>query len=181
MARSRKRGRLTKGLSSRGGDDNFLFKSNEDSFLSQPIDEAQLIIDYIHGLLEIGHVSHKRKKNIALGHLVTYILKKKYNFVHPGALLELPIYFTDPSFRALFGRDDASEKPKGEGGAPAPAPTRLNQQDAQYQQDIGEKMTTIKVGGRQLSWEAQEASRWVGKKNMQATMCTQRATREGSM
>ncbi|KAI0493895.1 hypothetical protein KFK09_024022 [Dendrobium nobile] len=58
----------------------------------EPIDEAQLILDYLYGLSDIGHVEHKRKKNIALGHLVAYILDKKYNLVHPDQELEEVLY-----------------------------------------------------------------------------------------
>ncbi|PKU87888.1 hypothetical protein MA16_Dca013103 [Dendrobium catenatum] len=96
---------------------------------SQPIDEAQLIIDYLYGLSEIGHVSHKRKKNIALGHLVTYILEKKYDLVHPIQDFEEPLYYNDGSFRAIFHKEthiisDSEEEPEpAPTPAPPPAPT----------------------------------------------------------
>ncbi|PKU60064.1 hypothetical protein MA16_Dca014959 [Dendrobium catenatum] len=71
--------------------------------------EAQLILDYLYGLFEIGHVEHKRKKNISLGHLVVYILDKKYNLVHPNQEFEEPLYYNDGSFRAIFSKDELSK------------------------------------------------------------------------
>ncbi|KAH0453584.1 hypothetical protein IEQ34_017908 [Dendrobium chrysotoxum] len=100
MASSSKRPRTFMGSSSRSGrDENFLSKENEDAF-------------------------DRRKKNVALGHLITYILEKKYNLIHPEPLNELPVYFTDASFHALFGRDQSSEEEDSEGeeGAPTPGP-----------------------------------------------------------
>ncbi|KAH0448720.1 hypothetical protein IEQ34_022520 [Dendrobium chrysotoxum] len=89
-----------------------------------PIDEAQLIMDYIYKLSDIGLPHNRRKKNVALGHLVAYILEKKYNLIHHDPPTQLPIYFTDAFFRALFGWDQGSEGEdlEGEEGAPAPAP-----------------------------------------------------------
>ncbi|PKU81770.1 hypothetical protein MA16_Dca026929 [Dendrobium catenatum] len=75
----------------------------------QPIDEAQLVIDYIYGLSEIGHVDHKRKKNIVLGHLITYILEKKYDLIHPEQDFEEPLYYNDTSFRAIFNKDEPNK------------------------------------------------------------------------
>ncbi|KAI0496393.1 hypothetical protein KFK09_022709 [Dendrobium nobile] len=75
-----------------------------------PIDEAQLIIDHIYGLSEIGHADQKRKRNISLGHLVTYILEKKYNLVHPDEEYEEPVYYNDASFRLLFKEEKEKEK-----------------------------------------------------------------------
>ncbi|PKU62717.1 hypothetical protein MA16_Dca024209 [Dendrobium catenatum] len=72
----------------------------------QPIDEAQLILDYLFGLSKIGHIYHKRKKNIALGHLVAFILEKKYDLVHPVQDFEEVLYYNDGSFRAIFNKDE---------------------------------------------------------------------------
>ncbi|PKU87620.1 hypothetical protein MA16_Dca009792 [Dendrobium catenatum] len=88
-----------------------------------PIDEAQLIIDHIYGLSEIGHADQKKKKNISLGHLITYILEKKYNIVHPDEEYEEPVYYNNASFRLLFkeekekgkAHDSASEEEEEEG------------------------------------------------------------------
>ncbi|KAH0461855.1 hypothetical protein IEQ34_009430 [Dendrobium chrysotoxum] len=68
---------------------------------------------------------NRRKKNVALGYLITYILEKKYNLIHPKLLNELPVYFIDASFCALFGWDQSSEgeDSKEKGGTPAPIPT----------------------------------------------------------
>ncbi|KAL0927489.1 hypothetical protein M5K25_001661 [Dendrobium thyrsiflorum] len=67
----------------------------------KPFDEAQLILDYIHSLSDIRHPQTKRKKNIALGHLVCYILEKKYNLIYPEPPTEEPIFFTNASFPSL--------------------------------------------------------------------------------
>ncbi|PKU72384.1 hypothetical protein MA16_Dca023604 [Dendrobium catenatum] len=75
----------------------------------QPIDEAQLLIYYIYCLSEIGHVDHKRKKNIALGHLIFYILEKKYDLIHPVQDFEEPLYYNDTSFRAIFNKEEPSK------------------------------------------------------------------------
>ncbi|PKU79140.1 hypothetical protein MA16_Dca000484 [Dendrobium catenatum] len=75
----------------------------------QPIDEAQLILDYLYELSKIGHVAHKRKKNISLGYLVAYILEKKYNLVHPDQDFEEPLYYNDGSFRAIFNKVEPSK------------------------------------------------------------------------
>ncbi|PKU64610.1 hypothetical protein MA16_Dca015871 [Dendrobium catenatum] len=75
----------------------------------QLIDEAQLLIDYIYGLSEIGHVDHKRKKNIALGHLIAYILEKKYDLIHQVQDFEEPLYYNDESFRAIFNKEEPSK------------------------------------------------------------------------
>ncbi|KAL0925294.1 hypothetical protein M5K25_003615 [Dendrobium thyrsiflorum] len=94
-----------------------------------PFDEAQLIVDYIQNLTDIRNLSTKRKKNIALGHLVCYILEKKYNIFHPDSPTEEPIFFKNASFRALFnqGHGSEGENSGGEGGPveeAAPAPTQ---------------------------------------------------------
>ncbi|PKU61404.1 hypothetical protein MA16_Dca023669 [Dendrobium catenatum] len=108
-----------------------------------------------------------KKKNISLGHLVTYILKKKYDLVHPIQDFEEPLYYNDESFRAIFHKEthvisDSEEEPEP---APPPAPagepnyqdlvhrfdrlethfdqrfdqieTHLQQQDAQHNQNMG--------------------------------------------
>ncbi|KAL0910700.1 hypothetical protein M5K25_018781 [Dendrobium thyrsiflorum] len=68
----------------------------------KPFDEAQLILDYIHSLFDIRHPQTKRKKNIALGHLICYILEKKYNLIYPEPPTKEPIFFTNASFRSLM-------------------------------------------------------------------------------
>ncbi|KAI0492203.1 hypothetical protein KFK09_026470 [Dendrobium nobile] len=128
----------------------------------QPIDEAQLIIDYLYGLSEIGHVAHKRKKNIALRHLVAYILEKKYELVHPVQDFEEPLCYNNGPFRAIFNKDEPHKihviSGSKEESKPAPASesnyqdlvqrfdrleshfdqieTHLQQQDVQYNQDM---------------------------------------------
>ncbi|KAL0925698.1 hypothetical protein M5K25_004064 [Dendrobium thyrsiflorum] len=89
-----------------------------------PFDEAQLILDYIYNLTDIKHPQSKRKKNVALGHLISYILEKKYNLINPTPPTELPIFFTKAYFRALFNQDQGSEgEDSGEEGAPTHGPT----------------------------------------------------------
>ncbi|KAH0465989.1 hypothetical protein IEQ34_006092 [Dendrobium chrysotoxum] len=92
--------------------------------IETPINKAQLIMDYIYKLSDIGHPHNRRKKNVAIGHLITYILEKKYNLIHPKPPNELPVYFTDASFCAFFGWDQSSKEEdfEGERRAPAPAP-----------------------------------------------------------
>ncbi|KAL0909814.1 hypothetical protein M5K25_020712 [Dendrobium thyrsiflorum] len=85
-----------------------------------PFDEAQLILDYIHRLSDIRHPQTKRKKNIALGHLVCYILEKKYNLIYPEPPTEEPIFFTNASFRSLF-HDPSVEGEESEGDKEAPS------------------------------------------------------------
>jgi len=92
----------------------------------EPIDENQLILDYLYGLSEIGHVEHKRKKNIALGHLVAYILEMKYNLVHPDQEFEELLYYNDRSFRAIFKEESSkthviSDTEEESKAAPEPA------------------------------------------------------------
>ncbi|PKU86039.1 hypothetical protein MA16_Dca001870 [Dendrobium catenatum] len=72
-------------------------------------DEAKLILDYLYGLFKIGHVEHKKKKNIALEHLVAYIPEKKYNLVYPDQEFEEPLYYNDGSFRAIFNKEEPSK------------------------------------------------------------------------
>ncbi|KAL0921215.1 hypothetical protein M5K25_008268 [Dendrobium thyrsiflorum] len=75
----------------------------------------------------------KRKKNIALGHLVCYIFEKKYNLIYPEPPTEEPIFFTNASFRSLFHDPPAEgEDLEGEREAPpehAPAPNQNAYQD----------------------------------------------------
>ncbi|KAL0906196.1 hypothetical protein M5K25_024670 [Dendrobium thyrsiflorum] len=92
----------------------------------KPFDEAQLILDYIHSLSDIKHLQTKRKKNIALGHLVCYILEKKYNLIYHEPPTEEPIFFTNVSFRSLVhdstveGEDSEGEKEVPPEPAPVP-------------------------------------------------------------
>ncbi|KAL0907135.1 hypothetical protein M5K25_025679 [Dendrobium thyrsiflorum] len=93
-----------------------------------PFDEAQLILDYIHSLSDIRHPQTKRKKNIALGHLVCYILEKKYNLIYPEPPTEEPIFFTNASFRSLVHNPtvegENSEGDKEAPSEPAPVPNQ---------------------------------------------------------
>ncbi|KAL0928641.1 hypothetical protein M5K25_000548 [Dendrobium thyrsiflorum] len=88
-----------------------------------PFDEAQLILNYIHNLTDIRHPQTKRKKNIALGHLVSYVLEKKYGLTYPKPPTEEPIFFTNASFRSLFLENQPVGEEEAEGeAAPEPEP-----------------------------------------------------------
>ncbi|KAL0923907.1 hypothetical protein M5K25_004694 [Dendrobium thyrsiflorum] len=104
-----------------------------------PFEEAYLVMDYIQNLTDIRHPSTKRKKNIALGHLVCYILEKKYNIVHLDPPTEEPIFFTNASFRALFnqGSDSGGEGEPEEEATPVPAPAPA--QDQNTYQDLAQR------------------------------------------
>ncbi|KAL0909964.1 hypothetical protein M5K25_020883 [Dendrobium thyrsiflorum] len=121
MASSSKRSKVTKGSSR---NENFLSKDNETAYgkysASKITPSPQLILDYIHRLSDIRHPQTKRKKNIALGHLVCYILEKKYNLIYPEPPTEEPIFFTNASFRSLF-HDPSVEGEESEGDKEAPS------------------------------------------------------------
>ncbi|KAL0917744.1 hypothetical protein M5K25_012830 [Dendrobium thyrsiflorum] len=108
-----------------------------------PFDEAQLILDYIHSLSDIRHPQIKRKKNIALGHLVCYILEKKYNLIYPEPPTEEPIFFTNASFRSLF-HDPTVEGEDSEGDKEAPSePAPVPNQNAFH--DIIQRFDTMET------------------------------------
>ncbi|KAL0925478.1 hypothetical protein M5K25_003809 [Dendrobium thyrsiflorum] len=108
-----------------------------------PFDEAQLILDYIHSLFDIRHPQTKRKKNIALGHLVCYILEKKYNLIYPEPPTEEPIFFTNASFRSLF-HDPTVEGEDSEGDKEAPSePAPVPNQNAFH--DIIQRFDTMET------------------------------------
>ncbi|KAL0905968.1 hypothetical protein M5K25_024423 [Dendrobium thyrsiflorum] len=108
-----------------------------------PFDEAQLILDYIHSLSDIRHPQTKRKKNIALGHLVCYILEKKYNLIYPEPPTEEPIFFTNASFRSLF-HDPSVEGEDSEGDKEAPSePAPVPNQNAFH--DIIQRFDTMET------------------------------------
>ncbi|KAL0928785.1 hypothetical protein M5K25_000707 [Dendrobium thyrsiflorum] len=86
-------------------------------------EEKGVKVLYLTGLTDIKSFSTKRKKNVALAYLITYILEKKYNLLseHPPDIL--PVYFSDASFRTLFsmGEGEGDEDEEGEGGEEATA------------------------------------------------------------
>ncbi|PKU78894.1 hypothetical protein MA16_Dca000238 [Dendrobium catenatum] len=145
----------------------FLIMSNK------PIDEAQLILDYLYGLYEIVHAEQKRKRNITFGHLVSYVMQKKYNLVHPDQEYEEPLFYNDASFRAIFKEDKskshASDTEEEVEDVPAPAnepnyqnlverfdrlETHFEAQFQQQQSDIGfmkEQMNEINTNVMLLS------------------------------
>ncbi|KAL0922857.1 hypothetical protein M5K25_006885 [Dendrobium thyrsiflorum] len=109
----------------------------------KPFDEAQLILDYIHSLFDIRHPQTKRKKNIALWHLVCYVLEKKYNLIYPEPPTEEPIFFTNASFRSLVHDPTVEgEDSKGEKEVP-PEPALVPNQNAF--QDMIQRFDTMET------------------------------------
>ncbi|KAL0924008.1 hypothetical protein M5K25_004808 [Dendrobium thyrsiflorum] len=100
-----------------------------------PFDEVQIIMDYIQNVTDIRHPSTKRKKNIALRHIVCYVLEKKYNIVHLDPPTEEPIFFTNASFRALFnqGSDSGREGEPEQEASSAPTPAPAQEQNAYHE------------------------------------------------
>ncbi|KAL0922871.1 hypothetical protein M5K25_006899 [Dendrobium thyrsiflorum] len=110
---------------------------------NNPFDEAQLILDYIHSLSDIRHPQTKTKKNIVLGHLVCYIIEKKYNLIYPEPPTEEPIFFTNASFRSLVHDPTVEvEDSEGEKEAP-PEPAPVPNQNAF--QDMIQRFDTMKI------------------------------------
>ncbi|KAL0906233.1 hypothetical protein M5K25_024709 [Dendrobium thyrsiflorum] len=109
----------------------------------KPFDEAQLILDYIHSLSDIRHPQTKRKKNIALGHLVCYILEKKYNLIYPEPPTEEPIFFTNASFRSLV-HDPSVEGEDSEGEKEVPPEPALVPNQNAYQ-DMIQRFDTMEI------------------------------------
>ncbi|KAL0912072.1 hypothetical protein M5K25_018017 [Dendrobium thyrsiflorum] len=109
----------------------------------KPFDEAQLILDYIHSLSDIRHPQTKRKKNIALGHLICYILEKKYNLIYPEPPTEESIFFTNASFRSLVHDPSVEgEDSEGEKEVP-PEPAPIPNQNAY--QDMIQRFDTMEI------------------------------------
>ncbi|KAI0488411.1 hypothetical protein KFK09_028242 [Dendrobium nobile] len=86
-------------------------------------DKADLIIDYIRYMTFVHLPSTCRKQNIALGHLIEYILQNKYQMTYPGEPDNLPIFYMDASFLIFFHRGQEPEEPifDEEEGEDAPA------------------------------------------------------------
>ncbi|KAL0923828.1 hypothetical protein M5K25_004607 [Dendrobium thyrsiflorum] len=109
----------------------------------KPFDEAKLILDYIRSLTDIRHPQTKRKKNIALGHLICYILEKKYNLIYPEPPTEEPIFFTNASFRSLF-HDPPAKGEDLEGEREAPLEPALAPNQNAYQ-DMIQRFDTMEA------------------------------------
>ncbi|PKU65644.1 hypothetical protein MA16_Dca022984 [Dendrobium catenatum] len=91
-------------------------------------DEVDLISNYIRHMTFVCLPTTRRKQNLALGHLIGYILHNKYQLTYPGEPDILPIFYTDASFRILCHRGHKPEEPifdeeEGE-DAPVSAPAR---------------------------------------------------------
>ncbi|KAL0921242.1 hypothetical protein M5K25_008299 [Dendrobium thyrsiflorum] len=134
----------------------------------KPFDEAQLILDYIHSLFDIRHPQTKRKKNIAIGHLVCYILEKKYNLIYPEPPTEEPIFFTNASFRSLI-HDPSVEGDDSEGEKEVP-PELAPVPNQNAYQDMIQRFGTMETnfGQRDLAAAAAARATWrapVGSRN----------------
>ncbi|KAL0926299.1 hypothetical protein M5K25_002516 [Dendrobium thyrsiflorum] len=62
---------------------------------------VDLIIRYIEHLTSIRDPSHKRKPNLALRHIIAYVLKSKYNIKYPAPPDYLLAFFSNSSFHIL--------------------------------------------------------------------------------
>ncbi|KAL0921315.1 hypothetical protein M5K25_008376 [Dendrobium thyrsiflorum] len=104
---------------------------------------SDLIIRYIENLTTIRDPRHHRRPNLALGHLVSYVLTTKYNLEFPSTSTSPtypPTFFSNNSFHILHSTHLHPEQ--GEAGeeaeeaqteqapdpVPAPAPLRLRSQ-----------------------------------------------------
>ncbi|KAL0925413.1 hypothetical protein M5K25_003738 [Dendrobium thyrsiflorum] len=104
---------------------------------------SDLIIRYLENLTTIRDPRHHRRPNLALGHLVSYVLTTKYNLEFPSTSTSPtypPTFFSNNSFHILHSTRLHPEQ--GEAGeeaeeaqpeqapdpVPAPAPLRLRSQ-----------------------------------------------------
>ncbi|KAL0919770.1 hypothetical protein M5K25_011888 [Dendrobium thyrsiflorum] len=101
---------------------------------------SDLIIRYIENLTTIRDPRHHRKPNLALGHLISYVLTTKYNFEFPSSSTSpthRPIFFSNNSFHILHSTrlhpeqgeegEEAEEAQPEQVPDPVPAPAPLRQ------------------------------------------------------
>ncbi|KAL0926296.1 hypothetical protein M5K25_002513 [Dendrobium thyrsiflorum] len=87
---------------------------------------VDLIIRYIEHLTSIRDSSHKRKPNLALRHIIAYVLKSKYNIKYPAPPEYLPTFCSNSSFHILHSshqhpvNKEAMAKQEGPIFAPIP-------------------------------------------------------------
>ncbi|PKU63489.1 hypothetical protein MA16_Dca019298 [Dendrobium catenatum] len=100
---------------------------------------TDLIIQYIDHLTTIWDPGHRRKPNLALGHLIAYILEIKYNLQYPARHDLQPPCYSNSSFNILHSTrlHPGDGEPQGaeeeEALAPIPDPTPLRQHSQFYQ------------------------------------------------
>ncbi|PKU82587.1 hypothetical protein MA16_Dca017520 [Dendrobium catenatum] len=83
---------------------------------------ADLIFGYIDLLTTIRDPGHKRKPNLALRHIIAYVLETKYQLQYPiPPNLPTPFY-SNNSFSTLYSTRLQPEEPRGAGEEEAPAP-----------------------------------------------------------
>ncbi|PKU83982.1 hypothetical protein MA16_Dca006457 [Dendrobium catenatum] len=87
---------------------------------------TDLIFRYMDHLITIRDPGHRRKPNLALGHLIAYVLETKYNLQYPGRQdLQAP-HYSNSSFQILYSTRLHSGNGEGRGAeeeeAPAPVP-----------------------------------------------------------
>ncbi|PKU64475.1 hypothetical protein MA16_Dca008398 [Dendrobium catenatum] len=93
---------------------NEMFLANTSSILNEQ-ENAKVI-----------HVGHKRKPNLALGHIISYVLESKYNLQYPAPPNLQPAFYSNISFQTLHStylHPGDGEAQAGEKEAPTPSPT----------------------------------------------------------
>ncbi|PKU76036.1 hypothetical protein MA16_Dca021147 [Dendrobium catenatum] len=88
---------------------------------------ADLIFRYIDHLTTIRDPGHKRKPNLALGHLIAYILKTKYQLQYPVPPNLPTLFYSNSSFNILHSTHlhPGDEEPRGTEEEEAPAPASV--------------------------------------------------------
>lgn len=66
-----------------------------------------LLIHYIERITIVWDLNFGRKPNMALGYLISYILKVKYNLSYTSAHDHTPSFFIDHSFNIFITREGA--------------------------------------------------------------------------
>ncbi|PKU70236.1 hypothetical protein MA16_Dca011082 [Dendrobium catenatum] len=96
---------------------------------------TDMIFHYIEHLTTIRDTGHKRKPNLALGHIIAYVLESKYNLQYLVPPNHPPPFYTNNSFNALHsthlhprdGEAQGAEKEEAPAPAHVPEPVPLCQ------------------------------------------------------
>ncbi|PKU62852.1 hypothetical protein MA16_Dca023540 [Dendrobium catenatum] len=88
------------------------------------INTADLIFRYIDHLTTIRDPGHKRKPNLALGHLIAYVLETKYQLQYPIPPNLPTLFYSNSSFSTLHSTHlhPGDEEPRGAEEEDAPSP-----------------------------------------------------------
>ncbi|PKU80515.1 hypothetical protein MA16_Dca027219 [Dendrobium catenatum] len=97
---------------------------------------TDLIFRYINNLTIIHDSGHKKKPNLALGHIISYVLETKYNLQYPADLNHRPPCYSNRSFNVLHstrlhpgdGEPQGAEEEKAPAPIPDPVPLRQHSQ-----------------------------------------------------